>query len=147
MTISVDINQSGGGGTQCIGATGPIMCVAGTQTKLVVIANAPSKSPPSICSDGQEHEFKAIVFCGGTARQVRCVSRSDVDLLRSWSTGLQASFDLVSTVPQAVTDAISCPPPMLTAEAERQRLTVLTNWIRTDDKSSLVTDSAVRNAG
>ena len=147
MNISVDINASGGGGTQCIGVTGPITCVVGTQTKLVVIANAPSKSPPSICSDGKEHEYKAVVFCGGIARQVRCVSSSDVALLRSWTAGMQASFDLVSTVPQAVADAISCPPPMLTAEAERQRLAILTNWMLTNDKSSPATDSPLRDVG
>jgi hypothetical protein len=147
MYINVDINASGGGGTQCIGATGPITCVAGTQTKLVVIANAPSTSPPSICSDGKEHDYKAIIFCGGTARQVHCVSSADLPLLRSWTIGLQASFDLVSTVPQAVAEAISCPPPMLTAEAERQRLAILTSWMRTGYSSSPVTDSALRDAG
>jgi len=125
---------AGGGGTQCIGASGPIMNSKDAPTAIVVVPSV----EPSACKDGNEYPFKAIVFYGGRATSVRCFTQAHIDWYSKWAAAAQAHFDVLSVTPSVIANAITCPPPEMQATPEIQaaqatqdaaKLAILTDWM------------------
>ena len=142
---------AGGGGTQCIGSSGPIMNSKESPTTIVVVPRV----NPAACRDGHEYAFKAIVFYAGTASSVRCFTQAHVDWYKKWAVAAQAQFDVLAVAPPAIASAITCPPPELqmTPEIEAaqgaddaDKLAILTNWMRNEYKPTSA-PIGIRDAG
>lgn len=136
MSILGDVNV--GGGTQCVEAIGSVLSIKELPITIIVV---PLETPDT-CKDGRVYSHKAIIFRGDEASAVRCVTPSDVDALKAWSIKARARFDRLDEVPGKIVNAISCPPPMLTAGEEAQtaseKLEVLTGWMHDDYKPGLL---------
>lgn len=128
-----------GGGTQCLGLSSAITSTKELPATIIVVPSV----DPHACKDKKVYPFKAIVFYGDTASSVRCFAQADVDWYKRWAVAVQAHFDVLPETPEAITQAISCPPPDPNAVSEPEatvvardagKLKVLTDWMQTQYK-------------
>jgi len=123
----------GTGNVVCLGVNGAIFA-KGVATTIVIIANSESAGS---CKDHQIYPFKAIVFHGGIAHSVRCVTQPEVDHFRAFGTAGQARVATLREAPQPIASIISCPPPTVVADpvSDEAKLAQLTAWLRQDSRS------------
>jgi len=128
MTTRAELN-----GTDCLQASSPILCGPGTRTVIVVV---PHDAAKELCTDGAGYDCKAIVFCNGECMSVKCIMRTDLPRVRASAAGMQATVDVLTTLPETLAIPISCPPPGLTAVQKQERLDAITKWMRDEYKAT-----------
>jgi hypothetical protein len=123
----------GTGNVVCLGVNGAIFAKA-EATTIVIIANNEAAGP---CKDHQIYPFKAIVFHGGSAHSVRCVTQPEVDQLRASGTAGQARVVMLKETPAPIASIISCPPPTVVADpiSDEAKLAKLTAWLGQDSRT------------
>jgi hypothetical protein len=137
MSSSGNARSGGGKGPECLGASGPILCTTGVTTTIVIIA---TDATQCTCTDGDDYPFKVIVLYGGKANSVRCCTKDQVDQLRRSGELAQARFCEMKSVPEAIAEVISCPPPTVVSIADVQadiyrRLAMITAWMQREPQS------------
>src|SRR4026209_572957 len=94
MTTRAELN-----GTDCLQASSPILCGPGTRTVIVVV---PHDATKELRTDGAGYDCRAIVFCNGECMSVKCVMRTDLPRVRASAAGMQATVDVLTTLPETL---------------------------------------------
>jgi hypothetical protein len=135
---------SAGDGSRCFGS-GTFTCVRGSAPSIVIVPI--TSGAASGCHGGADgHSHKALVFCGYTPVYALCISQDQADeLSRVWSAEFDAHVVVLQTVPEAIGQFITCPPPTIRltdTEAaaalalERNNIRGLTAWARSPEGST-----------